>query len=137
MKNYFFILFFIILFGGCTRKSTLKNNSIKNTDLYTINKITSINNYFIIYAERNDSLFKIVSTKENVPNGENIHKNSSYALNLISILKNRQINGINIMYSVHVTCFAFDNKTNICIEPKKGIYDLYRADNLRGLCIHK
>ena len=65
MKNLIYLLSSIGLLFSCTStKNTLsvKNDSDTN---YRIDKINKNNSWYIIYAERNDSLFKIVSYAEN------------------------------------------------------------------------
>lgn len=134
--KYYIVILIVLLFSSCAKKSTI---GIKETGQLRVYKISSINNYHIIYGQRNDSLFKIVSKKEYITNCNSIQKNGSYDLKLHSMIINREIGGIKILpqNSMLVTCFSFDKQTNICIEPKKGIYDLYFAENLKGLCLEK
>ncbi len=115
--------------------------NIDNTNrnlLYKVIKIDSINKWKIIYATRNDSLFKIVSKNYENNNCAKIQKKHFYAFQLNSRKENApEINGLKLkpVNYLDIECYGFDENTRICIEPKKGIYDLYFAKNLKGLCI--
>ncbi len=69
-KKYLFLLlvsFLSIFFYFSTKDVKLKNSidreNIRRIDtIYQIVKIDSVDNIFLIYAERNDSIFKILST---------------------------------------------------------------------------
>ena len=101
---------------------------------YLIKKIKSKNSWHIIYAQKQDSLYKIVvgkdydlelkSRRENVP--------------VINGVKLKPVNYLDVKSPAYdkegVECYSYDEKTEICIEPKKGIYDLYYMDDLKGLC---
>jgi len=104
---------------------------------YLIKKIKSKNSWHIIYAQKQDSLYKIVvgkyydlelkSRRENVP--------------VINGVKLKPVNYLDVKSPAYdkegVECYSYDEKTEICIEPKKGIYDLYYTDDLKGLCYLK
>ena len=138
-----FILQFLILFG-CTSKKIAQSkvkeggqNIAKASELYKVYKIDSINNYYLIYAKKKDSLYKLVSKKQVTGNCANIGLNQEYAFSLTSIWnQNITIEGRNISPSLtpHVSCLSFDDSTKICLE-KDSINDLFHADNIRGLCI--
>ncbi len=114
------------------------DNSRKDIDssLYKVYKIDSINTYYLIYAKRKDSLYKVVSKKgENVESLITIKIGGQYDLKLNSIwTKKIMIGGVNVSPSVtpNVTCLSFDDSTKICIE-RDSINDLHQADNLLGL----
>lgn len=57
------ILIFVLL-CSCVDSKTLSNMS-KTDSLYLIKSIDSVNNWYTIYATRNDSSYKIVVRKEN------------------------------------------------------------------------
>jgi hypothetical protein len=58
------ILYFLIIYLVC---STLQTYCINNPDsLFKVTRIKSKGDYYIIYAKRNDSLFKIISKKVSV-----------------------------------------------------------------------
>lgn len=102
---------------------------------YKVYKIDSINSYYLIYANRKDSLYKIVSKKESVKNCNPIQKDHQYNFKLHSALANRRIGGKEILpqNSLLVNCFFYDESTSICFEGD-SIRDLHYADNIKGLC---
>lgn len=132
-------LILIFLFYSChsLKTSTDYNNGHSS---YLVKKIKSKNDWHLIYAVKNDSMYKIVVKKEVIKNQEcrKIIVGQYYDFVLHSRRENApEINGIKIVpvNSLDIECFAYDNKTSICIEPKKGIDDLHFAENVRGLCI--
>lgn len=131
------MLIFVLLYS-CAKSKNLSN--IPQTDLlYSIKSIDSINNWYTIYAIKNDSSYKIVVKKEsqNLECKRAIVIGQSYNLALHS-RKNEvpEINGVKIkpVNSLDIQCYIYDEITNICIEPKKGIYDLCHTPNMKGLC---
>ena len=135
MKNSI-ILLSMFLFA-CT--SIKKQENISKADkLYNVYKIDSINNYYLIYANRNDSLYKIVAQKEKKNNCNMIKSCLSYKFIIHSMRENPpKIGGIKIrpINYMDINCFQFDKETRICKED--GIFDLYFADNVKGLCFIK
>ncbi|WP_333625470.1 hypothetical protein [Sphingobacterium siyangense] len=119
----------ILLFYACASVGNLKHNSLEGA-YYLINSIDSINNWYMIYAARNDSLFKIVVQKESTTSYECkkiIKVEGRYKLTLHPRKKEiLKIHGfiVNPINCLDVQCYTYDDKTEICIEPKKGIYDL-------------
>jgi hypothetical protein len=143
------VLFLYIIFIFSCRNIKLFNNRDKSIPqkyslnmgeaVYKIYKIDSINNYYLLYASRNDSLYKIVSQKETISNCQQIIVNQVYALKLHSIWKHKLLIGsVDVSPSAiyQVTCLAFNDSTKICIE-RDSINDLHYADNIRGLCFMK
>ncbi len=134
MKN---IIILLILILTCCCKS-YKGGTVKTENLYEVYKLDSINNYFLIYAKKRDSLFKIVSEKEKPSKCRSIKVKSLYSFELQSIRDTAPvINGIKMtpINYMDIHCFQFDENTSICKE--EGIYDLYFAKNIKGLCIIK
>ncbi|WP_454881510.1 hypothetical protein [Sphingobacterium detergens] len=129
----------ILLFCACASMGSLRHKSQKGP-YYIIDSIDSINNWYTIYASKNDSIFKIVVHKELDANYEckkMIEVGTCYKLVLHSRKKEvLKINGIivNPVNNLDVQCYTYDDNTEICIEPKKGIYDLFHTPNIRGLC---
>lgn len=132
MKNLFPV---IIIFGliGCS--SGILNKKYQNSS-YIITNIDSINSYYLVYAKKSDSLFKIVSKKEFVKRGKKIEVGKKYILDLHSrkseapIIDGVKIAPVNI---IDVMCYNYENDTQICTDRKKGIYDLYTTPDLIGL----
>lgn len=135
------ILIFAML---CSCANSRFQRSMPQSDsLYLVKKIDSINNWYTIYATKNDSSFKIVVKKQNHQDlkcKRMIRVGLSYYLMLHS-RKNEvpEINGVKIkpVNSLDVQCYTYDDSTSICIEPKKGIYDLFHTPDIKGLCYVK
>lgn len=116
-------------------------NKTANTDsLYVIKSIDSVNNWYVILAVKRDSSYKIVVKKEKEHDAKcekPIVVGQSYHLELHS-RKNEApvINGIKIkpVNYLDIQCYTYDENTVICIEPQKGIYDLFHTSNIKGLC---
>jgi hypothetical protein len=110
-------------------------NQIKSDSIFTVLKIDSINNYYLIYAKRKNQWFKIVSKKDNILIDSRIKISNDYKFSLHSIWNEKiMIGGINVSPSQtpHVTCLGFDKETTVCIE-RDSINDLFITKNLKGL----
>ncbi len=65
MKNTVVLIGVLSLLFCCkSMVYTSQNHFSKSADSYKVFKIDSINSYYLIYAEKNDTLYKIVSKKE-------------------------------------------------------------------------
>lgn len=127
--------------GSCYGQNSLKDKSVQkdrqrtnNPDTYRVYKIDSINSFYLIYAKKQDTLYKIVSRKAHLINCETIQINEWYPFILHSRLASRKIGNVKIMPGL-VNCFYYGDSTSICLE--KSIYDLYSSDNVKGLCFLK
>jgi hypothetical protein len=130
MKTYLILSLIGILSISCYVK---KINGTNDFNLYKVNKIDSINNYYILYVKRNDSLFKVVSKKQINTNCKSVHIHKSYdfKLNLMKLSING--NNVSVPNNLDIQCFQFDEKTTICNEP--NVYGLYFTESLNGLCL--
>ncbi len=120
-------------YSDASKRISQTKPSIAHT--YKIVEIDSIRNYYLIYAQRSDSLFKIVSKKvqTNEPFCEMIKIGLSYSLLLNSMSK---INGRPITPSASkykVSAIAVDDSTFIPFDTRSH-WDLYYTNNLSGLC---
>lgn len=135
--KYLLILFSLTFACSC---KNIQRTMIKNeTFQYEIEKIDSINNWYILNAKKNDTVYKIISKKINLANGkcEKIKIGEKYRFSLHSRNENPPtINGVKLRPQnyLDIRCYSFDEKTEICIEPEKGIYNLYFTKELQGLC---
>lgn len=130
-------LLIILAVVSCFNQKKYPNKSKDNLtdlDLYRVYKIDSIRNFYLIYAERKDVPYKIVSEKAYVINCERIRINEKYPFILHSLLASRRVGNTKIMPG-NVDCFYYGDSTFICLE--EGIYDLHSADNIQGLCFLK
>lgn len=126
----------MLFLSGCMVKpvSTKK----QNWEYYQIKQIKSQDSIYIIYAQRNDTLFKILSKKEEgivKPVNKKIRKGGKYYLVLKSLFP-KKILGHDILPpgGGGATGIKYDG-TFVHIEPKKNIWDLFEATNLSGLYI--
>lgn len=141
-------LMLLVALSSCNQKATTYSSASADMEIikikddalfYNVYKIDSVNNYFLIYAKKNNSHYKIVSEKKELKCKEKIRINAGYRFSLQSIWTQEiWIGNINVSPSLtpHVTCLAFNDSTTICIE-RDSINDLFRAHNLTGLCISK
>lgn len=145
MKIYL-VLIFVILFA-CTESKLMnpdnknfeqKIEDLANLNSYKVYKIDSINNFYLIYAKKKDSLYKIVSKKEWDVDCNLIKANEEYEFMLHSQSFNPATGNLEILpeNSLLVNCFYYDDSTKICLE-RDSINDLFYGDNIRGLCFKK
>ena len=116
------------------------HETLHNSTLYEVYKIDSINNYYLIYLKEGNNRYKVISKMTFRIQSEKIRLNKKYKFTLESIFNvDLYINGVNVNPALapNVECISIDNRTNICIERKDSIYDLFRAINLDGLYIKK
>jgi hypothetical protein len=139
MKNLIFLLASIIILFSCT--GTKKGMTVKeNKTKYRIKKIDKNNSWYIIYADRNDTLFKIVSFAKNKidESCRKIVVGGIYDFELKSKKGNAPIiGGVKLDPVGYTGCYVFDKETTICLEPKRGIYDLFFTNDLKGICYLK
>lgn len=118
----------------------LSCNSMRINDIHNSYKISNIeknNNWYVIHALRNDSLFKIVldSPTYNICT-KKIQIGKDYLLNLKSLKSIISESGDKFvsMNYIDVRCTRFDEQTTICIQPDKKNYDLYFIDAIDVFC---
>lgn len=136
MRNYIYI---IIAFYSCSSVNKSHDTyQIDQKENYFVSKIDSINNYYLIYAERNDTIFKIVSKKsKNFKECNKVEQQNKYKFSLVSYRENAfKINGVSTI-PLNVQGFGVDEDTFIMLEGEKGIFDIYFPTNVEGLCIKK
>lgn len=141
MKTFIFLFGIFTLFSCLNSKKNVGVNKysedlIDSNSMYRVYKIDSINSYYLIYASRKDTLFKIVSKKDYANNLVKIKNDKMYFFDLFSFSSERKkINPkMPLQNSLLVNCFGFDDSTIICLE-RDSINDLHFARNLVGLYI--
>lgn len=99
---------------------------------YRIYKIDSVGNFFLLYAKRNDIVYKIVSDKiTDNPALPRIRVGKKYNLELRSLKSIQAENGIHL--SNFIDCHTFDSISIICVETPK-MRDLHFAQkSISGL----
>lgn len=139
MKNLVYLLLSIVLLSSCSGTKKARKVSVSDKS-YRIKKINKKNSWYIIYAEKKDSLFKIVSYADSSTNGncKKIVVGGLYDFELKSKNENAPIiGGIKIAPIGYTGCYEFDKETTICLEPERGIYDLFYTNDLKGICFLK
>ena len=128
-----FILF-IVLFMLNTGYVHQKTPASFTSEEYVITEIGKEGGWYIIYARKDDQLFKILSyDSASSESCCDIVVGKEYALELESISERApEINGIKLD-AVKVDCYQFEGDVTICKEKDKGIFDLYFTRNLKAL----
>ena len=86
MKNAAFVVLFIPLlqfFSSCSGDVENKT-SLDSDSLYTVYKIDSIDNFYLVYASMQGMKYKIISEKASCGTSNEIKLNESYRLKLTS-----------------------------------------------------
>jgi hypothetical protein len=136
MKNIFLtgLTLVLISFSGLRLNGQNQNNKS-----FLIKQIMSKNGFHIIYATKDDTLYKIVSKKEKpkVRECNKIVVGEYYNLDLHSNIP--IINGVKILpvNYLDVKSMFSPRQSVYSIEPKKGIFDSFHAENIKGLCINQ
>jgi len=137
MKTKYFLLIIISLllinYGLSTKEvrsaSFFETKlSERNNPIFKIIKIDSIENIYLVYAERNDSIFKIMSLKEKYSNCRPIKLGELYNLKIISWFLPEEIH-----VRMRVTGVKFGNVI-VKMERDSIVSDLFLTKNLEGLC---
>ncbi|PSL25864.1 hypothetical protein CLV42_11269 [Chitinophaga ginsengisoli] len=136
-RNIFLYLLLFVCLAACRSSSKLSDYK---GNIYLIRKVKSVNNWYVIYATKKDSVYKIIVQKENTDTlscREKVNIGKYYKLILHSRKKDPpSLNGIPIrpMNSLDIQCYQYDEVTEFCIEPREGIYDLYSTESIKGNC---
>jgi hypothetical protein len=106
--------------------------------LYKIKKIKNEKSFYVIYAVRNDSTFKIFSDIDTttVFDCEKIKTGNSYVLDLKIIFPLDSLFGIAVFPNLGIVGFGVSNGKEVLIE-EKSHNKVYEALNLNGLYIKK
>ena len=138
MRVFFSLIIIPSALSAClalqaTNTNTLINHQSKPT-LYKVFKIKNLNTVHLIYAIRNDSIFEIVSRKQDQAACVDIKKGHYYPFILQSNLENKKsplyTPRSNRLLVTHSTFYG----TAVPLE-SRARYDLYTASNLNGLCL--
>ena len=124
------VMFFLLSLFCCS--TPLKLENVKNEDLFSVEEIKKVNDsVFLIYASRNDTIFKIASYYDgnSINNCTKLKKKSKFRAKLLSQFKEaeKKFN----MFPNYSISFIFHGIT-ICREPEKNIDDVYLCDTLNG-----
>ena len=125
-----FTVLFLQLSCSDHKQKVVLNPEKNVDDLYSVYKIDSINNYYLIYALRKNIHYKIISQKKPDAKGELVKKGNYYDFKIFSILHFID-DSIPIIGSVG--CIYVAENTKICVETEDSIYDVFHAKNIKGL----
>ena len=137
MKKLMMLFSILLLIGGVFSCKSKNNVNTDNLNLFTVYKIDSVQSYYLIYFQKDDKKFKVVSKKDNDDNCNKIILNKKYSLSIASILEEKIVMNNDTIVSGNnglVNCFYFEGGTKICKEENNGIYDLFKSSNIKGLC---
>jgi hypothetical protein len=131
-----FLLFFCF---ACRAKKDIANNKsavISMASLrekYKVVRIDSIQTVYVVYARKDNEVFKIVSVKDSIP-CKQIRVGEEHALVLMSRVP-KNFNGMDVSPATvpHLTGISV-NGVDIRFEPD-SIKDIFLAVNLHGLCM--
>jgi hypothetical protein len=135
MKTFIFtiscVLFFTLLKGKSDKFYSTNLACMEygiNDKLYTVKKLDSVNQFYLVYLERNDSVFKVLSKKEEVINCQPFQIGENYEFKLISWFKPEEIH-----LKLRMSGVKIEN-AYITIERDSVVGDLFTTENLKGLC---
>lgn len=134
MKNLILCLLILLVFS-C---NSIKRDITPKLD-YLVTKIDSTNNYYFIYAKGSDENFKIVSEKNNLYCTNKVAVGKKYNFKTESIFISKIKDGDTfrqLTNHINIKCITL-NGSIICKEYENGIYDVFRSENLQGLCYIK
>ena len=119
----FILLSFLLI--SCKSNKVEIDNSEKHLK-YKIIKIVSKNDVYIIYAKNHDSLYKILTLRNNSENSscKKIKIGKEYELNLFSL-------------DVPIYADGLDFYGEPILLERDSINELHTAKNLEGLCLFK
>jgi hypothetical protein len=132
----------LLILASCNQPKKLnrtndRDMSVVNQSLYTVYKIDSVHNWYLIYARKQDSLFKIVSQKEATTPCLKIHEKGIYAFQLHGRFAGKFLGRDDLSAkNLPVSGYGFDDSTTIVLE-RGMVRDLFIADNIKGLCYIK
>lgn len=124
-----------ILFSiyGCNSSKKVNTTSYKYQTIdrtgskYEIYKIDSLENLYIIYLKKSNSIFKVVSNKQNNKLCNLIKEGHLYDLKIKSVIPS------NLSQKNHIAGFVYSG-TLVKLKGENTVWDLFNSENLSGLC---
>lgn len=136
-------LIILVIVGLLVACSTIRDNPRSLNDreialLYKIKKIKAKKSFYVIYAVRNDSTFKIISNANDtaVFDCEKIKVGKSYLLGLKVIFPSDSLFGKPVAPNLGIRSYVINNGEVIILE-EKSHNKIYTALNLSGLYIEQ
>ena len=128
MKLKLFFVLLSLIFCGCSEGTFSPQN------FYKVKKIVKKeNNVFFIYAEKNDSIYKIYTHYNGFrePNSVELKRGSVFNLPLKSF-NQRMIDEMGMASWVDITGTIYYD-VPVCKEEDKGIDDIYECGSINGI----
>lgn len=125
-----FLFFSVFLHTKCKGLDSIKENR-QSQSIYRIARIDSLNNYYLIYAKKDNAYFRIASKKDKCSLASRIKLGKSYHLLLHSFLESASNQKFAAQY-VELSGYTIDKYTTIEFDSIKNVY---YASNLKGLCL--
>ena len=124
-----------VFYAGHIKLSTNCREKDKQYKVKSVSK--KKNNVVVVYAERNDSVFKIVSLysgKKYVDKSKRLKKGKLFSANLVSRRSTiEEAFNIKMLPSLEVTYFVFNDVPIRIVELKKNVTDIYFSDDIDGM----
>ncbi len=133
------ILFIILAFLSSCGDKNNKKQETSDSEKYLVTKIDNVNGYHIIDLKKEDYFYRILS-KSTSSECNKIMVNKEYQFSLSSIWHGEitLADGRVVKSPLQVNCKSFEGVGEICLEDNpKFVKDLFKADNLEGLCLKK
>ena len=128
MKKYiktYFLSILLISVSSLLFQPIFGNPDSKNA--YHVRSIDSINNYYVIQVEKNDSIFLVLSIKSEFRNAPKLKIGNLYFLNLISICP------FDLIQKEDLGGIKYDGIFIDFSEYKCVIHDLFICESIKGL----
>ena len=132
-----FLIFVLIFTLACTTYKPAQSEPLITIErkLYRVERIDSVNNYYLIFAESEDMKYEIISRKAGKQVCKQISVDNEYHFELSKDLLYTTYTGDKfqpVNYLDLENCIQVDDSTKICREGYMS--GLYYVSNVRGLC---
>jgi len=138
IKNLTILIACLVSLISCSKMIVTSERQDMGHNIYEVTNIKKVNDWYFIYLNKNDSVFKVVS-KEPISfrvfsKYPIIKKNRQYNLTLHSYKDTAPIiNDVKIFPQNYTGSFQLDSLTTVSLEPDNNIFDIYYSPDLAGL----
>ena len=132
-KQIIFMVVFLTFMAGnlYSQMTRISPISVINKE-FKILKIDSIRNVYVIYAEQNDSVFRILSKKEKVCNCRYLELNDLYVFSIKSLFLPEEVVVMQRIAGVRYEGSVIPIKDET--DEKNVLRDLYLSNDIKGKC---
>ena len=126
---------FLVFYCSCKQTQNVVNTEGEDFGrIYQIIDIKDEKSFYVIYAQKSDSVFKIVSEKNIViAPCEKVQIGRSYLLYINEIFPLDSLLGKKVMPNLGIKALTLKDGSSVFID-EKSHYKLYKANNLNALC---